>query len=190
MTATVALLRHGGSHLIRPIVAGLGFKIVEPGNFGAPLNQAIGPVIVFVRDPRDRMVSTYRWWMTKPRKAAQLETAAGTTDEQIAYLLNDQRFLRDMLEWARIWCRWGGALRVSFENMRENGTAEIARIAEHLGKSRDYQRDAALFEEVYGKGRTYTGRHSDWQQTFGPKSNGIWAENGGPELLELMGYAA
>src|SRR4051812_49294270 len=75
--ATVALLRHGGSHLIRPIVSRLGFEIVEPGNFGAPLDQAVGPVVVFLRDPRDRMVSTLRWWREKPRKADMLGGESG-----------------------------------------------------------------------------------------------------------------
>lgn len=188
MIATVALMRHGGSHLIRPIVAGLGFQIIEPGNFGAGLDEARGPVIVFVRDPRDRMVSTYRWWMQKPRKAGQLETAADTTDGQIAWLLSEQGFLAEMLEWARIWCSWPDRLTARFEGFRADGCAEVTRIAMHLGLVRDYQRDADLFCRVYGHGRTYTGRHSDWRQTFGPLSNEAWAEHGGPELLDLMGY--
>lgn len=189
MIATIALLRHGGSHLIRPIVFGLGANIVEPGNFGAPLDRAEGPVIVFLRDPRDRMVATYRWWLDKPRKAASMAEGGASPDEQIAWLLTEGEFLAEMLRWARIWCHWPDALKVRFEDMRENGVNEIARIAAHLGKPQDYQRDAEIWERIWLKGRTYTGKHSDWRESFGPKSNAVWATCGGPDLLQMMGYA-
>lgn len=182
-------MRHGGSHLIRPIVFRLGANIVEPGNFGAPIDKAEGPVIVFLRDPRDRMVATYRWWLEKPRKAASMAEGGASADEQIAWLLTEGEFLGEMLRWARIWCRWPDALTVRFETMRESGTQEIARIAEHLGLAQDYQRDAAIYAEVFEKGRTFTGRYSDWRESFGSRANETWAGNGGPELLDLMGYA-
>lgn len=188
--ATVALLRHGGSHLIRPIVAGLGCEeIVEPGK-NAPLDRAQGPVIAFVRDPRDRMAATLRWWRGKPGKAARLPAG---DDEALAWLLvqaEDGGFLAAMLEWARIWCFWPGALRVSFEDMRAQGPAEVGRIAAHLGLPADPARDGRLFGEHYAAGKTYTGRHSDWRQTFGPLANAAWAAHGGAELLEIMGYDA
>lgn len=189
MIATVALLRHGGSHLIRPIVSKLGAEIIEPGNFGAPLDQAHGPVIVFLRDPRDRMAATHRWWSQKPRKARLMGLAGNSTDEQIAWLLDDAGFLGEMLRWARIWCYWPQALKVRFEDIAGCGTEEIRRIASHLGLVRDYQRDAEIYDAVWLKGRTYTGKHSDWREYFGPQSNEVWKTNGGPELLELMGYA-
>jgi len=186
--ATVALLRHGGSHLIRPIVARLGFEIIEPGNFGAPINEAQGPVIVFLRDPRDRMVATHRWWIAKPRKAASMAAGGDTADAQIAWLLTEGEFLPEMLRWARIWCQWPGALSVRFEYLRAFESAEVALIAAHLGLGPDHERDEMIFTEVYARGRTYTGSHSDWRETFGPLSNMAWAKNGGAELLELMGY--
>lgn len=189
MICTVALMRHGGSHLIRPIVAGLGAEIIEPGNFGASLDHAEGPVVVFLRDPRDRMVATYRWWLDKPRKAASMAEGGASADEQIAWLLNEGEFLSEMLRWARIWCHWPDALTVRFENMATQGTAEIGRIAAHLGKPRDYQRDAEIYESIWLKSRTYTGKHSDWREYFGPKSKDIWARHGGPDLLQMMGYA-
>jgi hypothetical protein len=186
--ATVSLLRHGGSHLIRPIIAQLGFEIIEPGNFGAPIDEAQGPVIVFLRDPRDRMVATHRWWLGKPRKAASMAAGGESVDAQIAWLLTEGEFLPEMLRWARIWCRWPGALAVRFEELRAFECAEIAPIAAHLGLPPDVDRDTAIFTEVYGRGRTYTGSHSDWRQSFGPLSNAAWVGNGGSELLELMGY--
>ena len=186
--ATVALLRHGGSHLIRPIVSQLGFEIIEPGNFGAPLDEAQGPVIVFLRDPRDRMAATHRWWLGKPRKAASMAAGGDTADAQIAWLLTEGEFLSEMLRWAEIWCQRPGGIVVRFEKLRESGARDIARIAFHLGIARDDDRDAAIFTAVYARGRTYTGNHSDWRKTFGPLSNAAWAGNGGPELLRLMGY--
>jgi hypothetical protein len=187
--ATVALLRHGGSHLIRPIVSRLGFEIIEPGNFGAPLDEAQGPVIVFLRDPRDRMVATHRWWRGKPRKAAIMAAGGETADAQIAWLLKDGEFLPEMLRWARIWCQRPDALTVRFEELRTRGWFDVARVSAHLGLKVDSRRDERVFTEVYGHGRTYTGRHSDWRETFGPLSNAAWEANGGPELLRLMGYA-
>jgi hypothetical protein len=186
--ATVALMRHGGSHLIRPIVAQLGFEIIEPGNFGAPLDQAQGPAIVFLRDPRDRMVATHRWWLDKPRKAASMAAGGETADAQIAWLLTDGEFLPEMRRWARIWCAWSGALTVRFEDLRERGTNEIARMAAFLGLPANAERDAALFGQVYRHGRTYTGHHSNWQDTFGPRAKQVWALHGGPDLLWMMGY--
>ncbi len=188
MIVTVALLRHGGSHLIRPIVAQLGFDIIEPGNFGAPLNEAQGPVIVFLRDPRDRMVATQRWWLEKPRKAASMAAGGNTTDAQIAWLLTEGEFLPEMLRWARIWCQWPGALTVRFEEIRFHGLLAITPIAAHLGLPSSDTRAGDIYAAVWERGRTYTGNHSDWRQSFGPMSNTAWASNGGPELLELMGY--
>lgn len=201
MIVTVALMRHGGSHLIRPIVSRLGAsRIIEPGNFGHPVDRAKGPVIVFLRDPRDRMVSTYRWWLTKPRKAEQLEDAGSTPDEQIAWLLSvggdkvnrignplpGKRFVEEMLTWAMIWCPYRGSLIVRFEDLRTSGAREIDRIADHLHVKCDTQ---AVFDEVYGRGRTYTGRHSDWREYFGPAATAAWNRHHGPRLLEIMGYA-
>lgn len=207
---TIALMRHGGSHLIRPVVAALqevahettldfvlellsidglkGPEIVEPGKFGAPPDEARGAVVVFLRDPRDRMVATHRWWSGKPRKAISMAAWGDTVDAQIAWLLTEGEFLPEMLRWARVWCKWPDALTARFEDMRVDGCAEVTRIASHLHMKKDTVRDAAIFGAIYGRARTYTGSHSDWRQTFGPLSNAAWAGNGGPELLELMGY--
>jgi hypothetical protein len=184
--ATVALLRHGGSHLIRPIVSRLGFEIIEPGNFGAPLDQAVGPVIVFLRDPRDRMVSTLRWWREKPRKADMLGGESGD-DAQLRYLLEKRGFLAEMLVWANVWCRWTKTVpyKVKFETI---SPGVIGGIANHLGLPHNSDRDEKIFSDVYGHGRTYTGRHSKWRESFGPMSIEYWNNNGGRNLLDMMGY--
>lgn len=185
--ATIALLRHGGSHLIRPIVANLGFDIIEPGNFGAPLGQAVGPVIVFLRDPRDRMASTLRWWLDKPRKASLFPSTVATKDEQILFLLDDQAFLSEMLVWADIWCNWSKSMpyRVRFETISPR---VVGGIANHLGLPQNPDRDEKIFSCVYGHGRTYTGSHSKWREYFGSMSLEFWNNNGGKDLLGMMGY--
>jgi hypothetical protein len=183
-TATVALMRHGGSHLIRPIVAKLGFDIVEPGNFGAPLAEAVGPVIVFLRDPRNRMSATLRWWAARGKLHPSVTNAA--MDEQMLFLLREKGFLEEMLRWASVWCNWSPPKTVvRFERMN---LASIRLIANRLGLSRDVERDKRIFGEVYGKGRTYTGNHSNWKEYFGPLSMTYWNNSGGSELLKLMGY--
>lgn len=186
--ATVALMRHGGSHLIRPMVSELGFDIVEPGNFGAPLDISVGPVIVWLRDPRDRMVATMRWWRGKPRKCTILAEQGDSDDEHILCLLNDQGFLDEMLRWAKIWCNWPRALTLKFEDAKLHGPFMVKSIAEHLELERNTARDLEVFNNSYRKGRTYTGRHSNWRDSFGPLSTRFWNKNGGVELLELMRY--
>jgi hypothetical protein len=179
--ATVALMRHGGSHLIRPIVANMGFDIIEPGKSG-PIDKAEGPVVVFLRDPRDRMAATLRWWRAREKGRRY----GKDPDAQLAGMLDKEGFMAHMRLWADIWCNWPGALTVRFEDMRRDGPREVARIAAHLGVECD---PVAAFEAVYGKGRTYTGRHSVWSEHFGPKSRDAWDRLGGTELLRVMGYA-
>lgn len=184
--ATIALMRHGGSHLIRPIVSKLGFDIVEPGNFGAPLDQAIGPVVVFLRDPRDRMVSTLRWWRGKPRKAEMLGNNP-SDDSQLRHLLEQRGFLVEMLVWANVWCNWTKTVpyKVRFESI---SSRVVGGIANHLSLPQDSKRDERIFSEVYGHGRTYTGSHSNWRGSFGPLSIDFWNKKGGRDLLNMMGY--
>lgn len=183
---TVALMRHGGSHLIRPIVHGMtGAQLLEPGKKGRPIDRAEGPVIVFLREPRDRMVATFRWWSKKEGKAARLAAAGKSVDRQMAWLLSDAGFMADMLRWSKIWCSWPGALTVRFEDIRANGPSEVERIATFLGVKCDADE---LFGQVYKNSPTYTGRHSDWREWFGPRSLAAWDANGGQELLRVMDY--
>lgn len=178
-------MRHGGSHLIRPIVAMMGFSIIEPGKDGAPSDHAEGPVIVFLRDPRDRMVSTMRWWRNKPRKLAMMASCGDFDDAQIAWLLREGGFMAHMLQWSRIWCPWPGAIVSRFEAMREDGSMEIARIADHLGVAASAPE---IHASVFEKGRTFTGRYSNWRESFGPRADAAWSDLGGAELLRIMHY--
>lgn len=203
LPVTVALLRHGGSHLIRPIVAEIsGASIIEPGKNGAPPNKAAGPVIVFLRDPRDRIIATYRWTMRREftKKAIRMARAGQTDDERLAYFIRSGAdtvtdYITPMTAWAKTWCGWPGALTVRFESLRELGGAEIARIASFLERdfpaARNYTAAAmadGLFRSINDNAPTVVGRHSNWREWFGPLSKAAWKENLGEQLLEIMGY--
>ena len=189
--ATVALMRHGGSHLIRPIVAGLGFDIVEPGNFNAPIDQAFGPVIFFPRDPRNLVVSMARFnlWR-KPAKRAFMIKRGTANDNMLAVLLDSEPFIPEMLRWAKIWATWPDALRIEYEVLTCEATALAAvnRISAFLGLDTDMAHDRALLNAYFERSPTFNGEHSRWQDWFGPHSRGIWKRDGGPELLSILGY--
>ncbi len=190
---TVALLRHGGSHLIRPLVTRLmpTAVLVEPGKGQAALDEAMGPIVVLRRDPRNRMVSTLRWMREKGGlKATELESAGQDDDSRLAWLLTHRTaqrhtFIEGMTKWARIWCSWSDGLQLRFEDFAADGVFQVERLALHLGVECDA---ASIYSEVYGIARTYTGRHSIWQEWAGPKSIAAWKTGGGPELMEIMGY--
>jgi hypothetical protein len=136
------------------------------------------------------MVSTMRFKngegpRPKPKMIEELRRYGETPDEWIAGLLGPGGFMAEMLRWARIWCTWSGALTVRFERMRLDGPAEVARIAEHLGVACDA---AKLYARVFERSATFTGRYSDWRESFGPRSHAAWQTGGGEELLRVMGY--
>jgi len=105
-------MRHGGFRiLIRPIVAELGFRIIEPGNFGVSDRSCRGPGHrVAARSTRSDGFRRCAGWRNKPRKLVLLADFGKSEDEQIAGLLSKGGFLAEMLRWARIWCQWPGAL--------------------------------------------------------------------------------
>jgi hypothetical protein len=202
---TVALLRHGGSHLIRPIVAEIsGAPIIEPGKKGAPEGKSQGPVIVFLRDPRDRIVATYRWTMRREgsKKQLRIARAGRNDDERLAYFITAGSdavtdYISPMMDWARVWCYWPGALRVHFETLRELGGAEVARVASFLKydfpealQFTDDRRAAELFARVNDNAKTVQGPHSKWREWFGPLSKAAWLNHDGEKLLEIMGYGS
>lgn len=189
--ATVALMRHGGSHLIRPIVSGMGFELVEPGNFNAPIDKAFGPVVFFPRDPRDRVVSLLRFNLRfKPAKRLIAAKKGTANDTMLAVTLNSEPFIAEMLRWAKIWAVWPGALRLNYEELAASSTAlgAVAKISAFLGLSKDADRDQRLLASVFEKSHTFSGEHSHWQDWFGRQSLEIWQRDGGPELVQILGY--
>lgn len=194
--AIVALLRHGGSHYIRPVVHQFGFEPVEPGKNGVPVQTSVmgRPVIVFTRDPRDRMVSTWRWRVAvdeseQPLKRKHFETmqrVGRDQDEQIAWLLSHDGFMTEMIRWAEAWCNDDvPALRIKYE---DRSVAQVTQIAKYLGRPRNVARDTNMFVKLNEHARTVNPVKSDWRTGFGPASNEAWGRGGGSHLLQLMGY--
>lgn len=204
--ATVACLRHAGTHLIRPIVFDLGFRIVEPGyqavnyetgeEFIAPIDKAEGPVILFPRDPRNRIVALCRWKLEHSAATRSIVTRNGTAttkDAMVVATMESEPFLANMLEWAQIWCvdRAADSLRVTFEDLSKSehsARALVGKMADHLGLSPDGARDRRIVAAHFRQSPTYTGDLSRYKDWFGPESWHTWESQGGPQLMHLMGY--
>jgi hypothetical protein len=132
------------------------------------------------------MVSTLRWWRNKPRKVALLGND-NSDDAQLRHLLEKRGFLDEMLVWTDVWCTWTKTVpyKVKFETI---SSKVVGGIANHLSLPQNEDRDERIFSEIYGHGRTYTGNHSNWRDSFGPLSLDYWNANGGKVLLDMMGY--
>lgn len=180
---TVIALRHGGTHLINPTVRFLTGKTVYSPKGENALTCVPGPiVIVFLRDPRNWLVSSYKW--KHGRNAAEKNDAA------LAEFMTARRKgmspIAFVKAWAARWVCWPGALTVRFEDLLPpKGESETARIAAFLNAPRD---PVEVHGEVYGKSGTYTGQPSDWREWFGKRTAKAWETNGGAELLARMGY--
>lgn len=204
--ATVACLRHAGTHLIRPIVFDLGFRIVEPGYKGVdyetgeeiiyPIDQSNGPTILFPRDPRNRIVALCRWKLEHSAATKAIVTRNGmatTNDAMIVATMESEPFIANMLEWAQIWCvdRAHDSLRVTFEALSESdhkARGLVGEMAKHLGLEPDGVRDQRIVKDHYRQSPTYTGDLSRYKDWFGPESWHTWESQGGPQLMRLMGY--
>lgn len=180
---TLIALRHGGTHLIQPLIRHLTGRAVYVPKGDLAITCVPGPrLIVFLRDPRNRAVSHFRY----KRPGAK----AGQSDAALARLLGESKRgetpLRYMLRWARRWARDPTALIVRFERLVADPRGETERIRTFLDASGNV---AEAVEYTFGKSGTWTGRHSRWPEWFGPETHRVWASQGGAELLELMGYA-
>lgn len=179
---TVMVLRHAGSHLILPMVK----FMVGRGVHRAKGQQALtfepyGPTIVFVRNPRNRLVSNFRWKFG--RWPTDLEIAAFAIGVKAGEEMSPLDF---MLAWAERWMRHPGALIVRFEDLSDavKAPSEIGRIASFIGVHPNVDEVVSAF---VGRG-TFTGKHSDWKICFGPKAIATYNERRGQEIDRLMGY--
>lgn len=179
---SVMVMRHAGAHLILPMVKSMtGKAIYRTKGPESLICEPSGKVIIFMRNPRNRLISFFRW------KRGQLPTDA----ELAEFMTKPKRDgeyspLEFATAWAKRWRHRKGALHVRFEDLADavNGPTEIARMAGFLGVDADPN---AVFASFVGKG-TFTGRHSDWRTCFGPKSDRAYRRHGGAELDRLMGY--
>ena len=180
---TLIALRHGGTHLIQPIIRHLTDRPVYVPKGELALSCIPSPkLVVFLRDPRNRLVSMFRY---KRPKAVPADS-----DEALARMLASPKKgetpVRFMLRWARRWASDPAALIMRFEDLAsERGLAEATRLREYLAAENSAE---SAYEYAFGKSGTFTGRHSRWREWFGPQTSRAWLEHGGPELQSLMGY--
>lgn len=197
---TVAAMRHGGTHLITPIVRKFTDRPVYSPKGAASLNCIPSDVvIVFLRDPRNRAVSNLRYKlgppskdMTREERDAALWTFLQSRKGDAAMTIIDF-----MQRWAQKWRapRLGVNVKhatvVRFEDLAgANSLAEITRIGQFLAQagaklvsSATEARDYAL-----GKSGTWTGSHSNYREWFGPRATDYWRRNFGPDCTRAMGY--
>lgn len=197
---TVAAMRHGGTHLITPIVRKFTDRPVYSPKGVASLNCIPSDVvIVFTRDPRNRVVSNLRYKLGDQAKGLN----ADQRDEALATFLASRKHdgaltvIDFMARWAQKWRRpnIGPSVRfatlVRFEELAgENSLAETTRIGKFLADSGAKLVAAASEARAYalGKSGTWTGSHSNYAEWFGPRARDYWRSNFGPDCTRAMGY--
>lgn len=179
---TLICLRHSGTHLIQPIMRRLtGSTVYAPKGSDAINCTPSAKCVVFLRDPRNTIISHTRY------KASDLQP--GKADKRIAKLITKRKSgiegpIEHMTAWARRWARSEGTLIVRFEDLVSDKVGQVTRVRDYLGGG---DVDDAI-EYTFGKSGTWTGRHSQWREWFGPLALDAWNANGGPRLLKAMGY--
>lgn len=174
-------MRHSGTHLILPLVKSLTNRpIFRPKGEQALICKPNGPVVVWLRNPRNRVVSAYRW----------KHGGAFPTDRQLANYIGKIKAgthrtpISFMLAWAERWAGYDG-LKVRFEDVTgPDGFAAVERLRAFLNGPADA---VVVYAAIVGKG-TFTGRHSDWREHFGRRTLAVWRDAGGERLDRLMGY--
>jgi len=184
---TLIAMRHGGTHLIQPLIRELTGKSVYVPKGNNALDCRPGrKLVIFLRDPRNRVVSQLRY---KNPRIQPGEKA----DEQLASLMGREKMgsttLDYMLAWASKWgCAYrGGCLQMRFEDLVADPLYAAECVALYLDVPGG-QNAAKAVEYTIGKSGTFTGRHSRWREWFGPKSTQAWRKGDGPQILRLMGY--
>lgn len=198
---TVAAMRHGGTHLITPVVRRLTSRPVYSPKGSSSLTCIPSDiVVVFPRDPRNRAISNVRYKLG--RDAVDRLDAAGR-DDALAHYLTTRKTAADlqpiefMTQWAQRWVdgRFAGKrtrwMLVRFEELAgPNALVECTKVATFLAEcgaklvaSAEDARSYAL-----GKSGTFTGRHSNYREWFGPKATHHWHRNFGPACTQIMGY--
>lgn len=188
---TVAAMRHGGTHLITPIVRTLtGRTVYSPKGLQSLNCIPSQVVIVFRRDPRNRLVSNFRYKnpgalerLTPTERDAQL--AAFMVARSVKKPISPLEFMK---RWALCWYHYPGAFDLSFEDLvGPEGLQHVRWLAEFL----EVKRTGApleAYEYSLGKSGTWTGRHSRWEEWFGPLSREAWGKFHGDELVRYLGY--
>lgn len=198
----IAAIRHGGTHLINPLVKKLGGR-------GCSADKQIGllvpkgKLIVFTRDSRNTITSAFRW---KLRQCGRPDVPMPEYDEEIAERLGRRnhkkknKYMPDHMASTGIetrmayWKHYLGfeeKLRVRFEDLTSQ-TPKVQKrtlmaIKDYLGSDEDPE---AILATFYRKSVTYSGKFTDWRQWWGPKARAEFVRNKGNQLLEILGYGA
>lgn len=200
---TVAAMRHGGTHLITPVIRRLTNKpVYSPKGVASITCIPSEIVIIFSRDPRNRAVSNVRY---KLGREAVEKLTAEERDEHLAAYLQTRKGeggltpIDFMLKWAGYWLNdrapWDRSarevFRCTFEELAGplalSVVGNIAAFLEQAGvKLVATPEEAKAY--TLGMSGTFTGRHSNYAEWFGPKSLAYWRSNFGPELTRRMGY--
>ncbi len=180
---TLIAMRHGGTHLIQPLIRHLTDKPVYVPKGENSLTCVPSPkLVIFLRDPRNRMVSMLRY--KRPN------AIAAESDGALAALLDGSKGggnpIDFMRSWAGVWARRSDGLIVRFEELMADKLAQTERIKAYLDAPGEPQ---AAVDYTFGKSGTWTGRHSRWQEWFGPLSRAVWLRRGGQTLQHMMGYS-
>lgn len=184
---TLIALRHGGTHLIQPLIRELTQKSVHVPKGQNAIDCRPGKkLVIFLRDPRNRLVSQLRY---KNRRMEPGELA----DDRLASLMVREKFGTTTMEYMHVWAaKWaqyqGGHLQMRFEDLMSDPLYAAECMAIYLDVPGGENATKAV-EYTIGKSGTFTGRHSKWTEWFGPKATKAWRRTDGPRLLELMGYA-
>lgn len=188
MSDTVLVMRHGGSHLIIPMINMLTKHFVYAPKSEEALQCDISKAVVFYRNPRNQLTAHWRWKL-KGQKAPEDEI-----DDRIASFLIKKKESENFspITYLDAWSKYcfssTTALFIRFEDFRISHEAiqNLKRIASYFdAKTQDVNR---IYHHHYGKG-TYTGNHSDWRQYWGPKTIKAYEEHGGLIIDRRMGYA-
>lgn len=160
-----------------------------------------GPLVVFLRDPRNIFISRQKWSLR--RRGISLQPPAGFGwDDMIAEGLSKYNKPRHdtpkelwgligmqyQLKYWQYWLELDVPKIVSkFELLasQETGPSEAERIGKYFGSKEDH---VGIFNSLFMVSPTYTGHRTDWREWFGPKSVDAFYRYGGEELLALTGY--
>lgn len=179
---TLIAMRHGGTHLIQPIIRQLTGRAVSTPKGAATLTWVPGPkLVIFTRDPRNRMVSHFRYKHHSNRHER--------SDAMLAKLMAEPKHgltpIEFMVRWAERWCHPPHGFGTSFEQLMLCPVETVTRLRDYLDAPGDPEEAVAY---TLGRSGTWTGRHSRWQEWFGPESQAEWSRQGGDRLVRLMGY--
>lgn len=185
-------MRHGGTHLVKPVLSKLVGKW-QGGKWRTALErEALGPTVVVTRDPRNRAVSAFRW----KNKGRTRQPGIVETDKALAKYLTavKDNTGTTIMEFMHAWAdRWMGLDGVHYSRFEDFISGEkyviraINKIANHAGIETTPAEIKHWYYSVY-KGVGFSGQHSNYRQWFGPRTTEAWIAAGGEELVRKMGY--